>query len=57
MSIHIILNLVIKARVVLDKGTLTKHRLNLFNESNIVDSKDGNQFQIRSSDGSVDTVP
>ena len=44
-------------RVILDKNPLTKHRTNLSKQSFIVDSKDGNQFVIRSSDGSVDTVP
>ena len=44
-------------RVVLDKSPLVKHRTNLSKESYIIDSKDGNQFVIRSSDGSVDTVP
>lgn len=44
-------------RVVLDKSPLTKHRSNLSKQSYIVDSKDGNQFVIRSSDGSVDTLP
>ena len=44
-------------RVILDKSPLTKHRTNLSKQSYIVDSKDGNQFVIRSSDGSVDTVP
>ena len=44
-------------RVVLDKSPLTKHRTNLSKESYIVDSPYGNQFLIRSSDGSVDTVP
>lgn len=44
-------------RVVLDKSPLTKHRTNLSKQSFIVDSKDGNQFIIRSSDGSVDTIP
>lgn len=44
-------------RVILDKNPLTKHRTNLSKQSYIVDSKDGNQFVIRSSDGSVDTVP
>ena len=44
-------------RVNLDKSPLTKHRTNLSKQSYIVDSKDGNQFVIRSSDGSVDTVP
>ena len=44
-------------RVILDKSPLTKHRTNLSKQSYIIDSKDGNQFVIRSSDGSVDTVP
>ncbi|KAK8890248.1 hypothetical protein M9Y10_035020 [Tritrichomonas musculus] len=44
-------------RVVLDKGPLRKHRTNLSKESYIVDSPYVNQFLIRSSDGSVDTVP
>ena len=44
-------------RVVLDKSPLTKRRSNLSKESYVVDSKDGNQFLIRSIDGSVDTVP
>lgn len=44
-------------RVILDKNPLEKKRTNLSRESYIVDSKDGNQFLIRSSDGSVDTVP
>ena len=44
-------------RVILDKSPLTKHRTNLSKQSYMVDSKDGNQFVIRSSDGSVDTVP
>ena len=44
-------------RVILDKNPLTKHRTNLSKQSYIIDSKDGNQFVIRSSDGSVDTVP
>ena len=44
-------------RIVLDKSPLTKHRTNLSKQSYKVDSKEGNQFVIRSSDGSVDTVP
>ena len=44
-------------RVILDKNPLEKKRTNLSKESYIVDSKDGNQFVIRSSDGSVDTMP
>ena len=44
-------------RVVLDKSPLTKHRSNLSKQSYIVNSKDGNQFLIRSTDVSVDTIP
>ena len=46
-----------RVRLVLDKNPLVKHRSNLSKVSYIVDSKDGNQFLIRSTDGSVDTVP
>lgn len=44
-------------RLILDKSPLTKHRTNLSKGAYIVDSTNGNQFVIRSSDGSVDTVP
>ena len=44
-------------RVVLDKSPLKKRRTNLSKESYIIDSKYGNQFIIRSSNGSVDTMP
>ena len=43
-------------KVVIDKSPLTKYRSNLSKKSYIVDSKDGNQFLIRLSDGSLDTV-
>ena len=43
-------------RVILDKNPLEKKHANLSRESYIVDSKHGNQFLIRSSDGSIDTV-
>ena len=44
-------------RIILDENPFVKKRTNLSKESYIVDSKDGNQFIIRSSDGSVDTMP
>ena len=44
-------------RLVLDKSPLVKHRTNLSKEAYTVDSKVGNQFLIRSTDGSIDTVP
>ena len=46
-----------RVRLVLDKNPFTKKRTNLSKVAYIVDSKDGNQFLIRASDGSVDTVP
>ena len=44
-------------RIILDSNPFVKKRTNLSKESYIIDSKDGNQFIIRSSDGSVDTMP
>ena len=44
-------------RVVLNQNPLTKKRTNLSKESYLIDSKAGNQFVIRSSDGSIDTLP
>ena len=44
-------------RVILNDNPFVKHRTNLSKQSYIVDSKDGNQFIIRSSDGSVDVIP
>ena len=44
-------------RVILNSNPLTKRRSNLSKQSYIIDSKSGNQFIIRSSDGSVDTMP
>ena len=44
-------------RVILDTNPFVKKRTNLSKESYIIDSKDGNQFIIRSSDGSIDTMP
>lgn len=44
-------------RLVLDKNPFSKRRTNLSKVSYLIDSRDGNQFIIRSSDASVDTVP
>ena len=44
-------------RVILDTNPFVKKRTNLSKESYIIDSKDGNQFIIRSSDGSIETMP
>ena len=44
-------------RIVLDKNKIGKNRTNLSMEAYIIDGKDGNNYIIKSSDGSVDKYP
>lgn len=44
-------------RIVLDKAKIGKNRTNLSKEAYVVDGKDGNQWLVRSNDGSVDKYP
>lgn len=46
-----------RVRIVFDANPFVKHRSNLSKVAYIVDSNDGNQFLIRSTDGSVNTMP
>jgi hypothetical protein len=46
-----------KIRIVLDKKLLKKNRTNLSKEAYIVDGMEGNQYLIKSLDGSVDKLP
>lgn len=44
-------------RIVLDKNKIGKNRMNLSKEAYIIDGRSGNQFIIKSKDGSVDKYP
>ena len=46
-----------RVRVILDKNKIEKNRSNLSDYSYIIDSKDGNNFVVKSADGSVDKYP
>ena len=44
-------------RIVLEKNKIGKNRSNLSNEAYIIDGKDGNNFIVKSQDGSIDKYP
>ena len=44
-------------RIVLEKNKIGKNRTNLSNEAYIIDGKDGNNFIVKSEDGSIDKYP
>ena len=46
-----------RVRVINDKNKLTKNRTNLSTESYLIDGTEGNQFIIKSKDGSIDLYP
>ena len=46
-----------RVRIINDKNKLSKNRTNLSTESYLIDGTEGNQFIIKSKDGSIDLYP